>query len=82
VDTVTFLATDQGNPQLTASMQVEITVVGVNTPPVLDPIGPQTILEGDLLTINLSASDPDGTTGARLYYGGPGRCVFLRSRRH
>jgi len=88
VDTVTFLATDQGNPQLTASMQVEITVVGVNTPPVLDPIGPQTILEGDLLTINLSASDPDGTTpyftmdssalggSATLVDNGDGTAVF------
>ncbi|MGH8015187.1 MAG: Ig-like domain-containing protein, partial [Candidatus Zixiibacteriota bacterium] len=58
---VTFLATDQGTPQLSGSMPVSITVVNVNQPPILAPIGPRTITEGQTLVINLSATDPDQT---------------------
>ena len=61
VYSVTFLVTDQGSPQLSASMPVNITVQATNSPPVLSPIGPQTIPEGEVLTINLTAADADGT---------------------
>ncbi|MDF1544855.1 MAG: Ig-like domain-containing protein [bacterium] len=57
---ITFIVTDQGSPQLSASMPIDITVQAVNTPPVLSPVGPQTVLEGEVLTLNLSAADPDG----------------------
>ncbi|MDH3938532.1 MAG: putative Ig domain-containing protein, partial [candidate division Zixibacteria bacterium] len=60
LDTATFLAVDQGTPQLSTTMDVEITVVGTNIPPVLDSIGPQAVTEGNTLVINVSASDPDG----------------------
>ena len=60
VDTVTFIAVDEGSPALTGSRKVEITVVETNFPPVLDPIGPQTVTEGETLIVNISASDPDG----------------------
>ena len=59
-DTVTFVAVDQGTPQLSTTMDIEITTVGTNIPPVLDSIGSQTILEGETLVINVTASDPDG----------------------
>ena len=58
---ITFLVTDMGSPQLTATMPVDVTALPVNNPPVLDPIGPQTILEGEILTVNISATDLDGT---------------------
>jgi hypothetical protein len=60
IDTATFMAIDQGTPQLSTTMNVEITTVGTNIPPVLDSIGPQTVLEGETLVINVTASDPDG----------------------
>ena len=45
---------------LTASEDVTITVNNVNRPPVLDPIGPKSINENQLLTFKVSGSDPDG----------------------
>jgi len=60
VDTVTFRVVDQGTPPLSASMPVQITVLGTNIPPILNPIGPQLITEGATLIVNVTASDPDG----------------------
>lgn len=60
LQTVSFLAVDQGIPQGSATLAVQINVVIDNIPPVLDPIGPQTVLEGEDLTLLISASDPDG----------------------
>ena len=60
VDTVTFLAVDQGVPQLSTTRDVIITVVSVNQPPILDPIGPQAVMEGATLNLVITASDPDG----------------------
>ncbi len=59
--TVTFLATDQDFPQETGTLPVDIQVVTVNFAPVLDSIGPQIVLEGEALTVSMTASDPDGT---------------------
>ncbi|RME31375.1 MAG: hypothetical protein D6800_00840, partial [Candidatus Zixiibacteriota bacterium] len=60
VDTVTFLAVDQGTPVQSATRDVIITVINQNVPPVLDSIGPQTVLEGATLNLLVTASDPDG----------------------
>ena len=57
---VTFTLTDDGNPMLSASETVMISVGDVNRPPVLDPIGNQGVNEGDPLNLNLSSSDLDG----------------------
>ncbi len=44
------------------SASVDVTVVsGNNLPPVLDPIPDQVVTEGQLLTFDVSASDPDAT---------------------
>jgi len=40
------------------------TVTGGNLPPVLDPIGNKSITEGDDLTFNVTASDPDSRPSA------------------
>ncbi len=61
VDTVNFVAVDDGTPAQTGQLAVQITVRSIDQTPVLDPIGPQQILEGNTLTVNLSGSDPDGT---------------------
>ena len=60
-DTLGFLATDEGTPALSGLLDVEIRVVGVNIPPVLNPIGAQSVKEGDILTIILTGYDPDST---------------------
>ena len=86
VDTVTFLAIDHENSGLTSSRKVQITVVGVDEPPVLAPIGPRTVNEGETLVINVSATDVDGPmlnllvknapTGADFIDNGDGTGVF------
>jgi len=58
---MTFLAVDQGTPQLSATLPITITVVVQNHPPVIAAIQPQIVTEGELLTINVSATDVDGT---------------------
>ena len=79
VDTVTFLATDQGTPQLSASRAIEITVVGVNQPPILAEIGAQTVLEGETLEIVIAATDPDGGIPALLANDMPMNSSFVDS---
>ncbi len=59
---VLFKVTDSGTPMASASEAITITVGNVNRPPVLDPIGSKTVKEGQLLTIIVTANDPDGDT--------------------
>ena len=54
---VTLSATD--NQGGTTSKTFAITVNEVNTPPTLDPIGNQTVTEGQLLSFTATASDTD-----------------------
>jgi len=56
---VTVLATDNGVPSRTASKQIQITVSESNRPPILNPVTSQTVNEGSLLAMTLTASDPD-----------------------
>jgi PKD repeat protein len=56
---VTFIASDG---QLADTEVVTITVIDTrNHSPVLAPIGPKSVLEGQSLAFNISASDSDGT---------------------
>jgi putative Ig domain-containing protein/cadherin-like protein len=57
---VTITVTDNGSPTQSASQSFTITVGNVNRPPVLGAIGNKTVNEGQLLSIPISASDPDG----------------------
>jgi VCBS repeat-containing protein len=43
-----------------APAEVILTVAAVNDAPILSPVGPRTVTEGQLLEITLAASDPDG----------------------
>ena len=52
---------DNGNPALSDLDTAIITVPRTNQAPVLDPIGPKSILESDTLRFRLHATDPDGT---------------------
>jgi CSLREA domain-containing protein len=52
----------------TDSETIQVTVSeGTNQPPVLDPIGNQTVTEGNLLTFTATASDPDVPPGSLSY---------------
>ena len=57
---ITVTVTDDGVPAESAAQTVTLTVGAVNRPPVLAPIGSQTVEEGELLSLTLTASDPDG----------------------
>ncbi len=57
---VRFNLIDDGVPVEQDIEFVTITVGDVNQPPVLDPIGPQVVQEGELLSFTLGYSDPDG----------------------
>ena len=80
---VTFYATDLFD---TVSEHVRITVNNVNRPPVLNEIGGQTAVEGDTLTLEITAFDADGTIpsivaenipdGATFSDSGDGSAVF------
>ncbi|MBW3018755.1 hypothetical protein KY329_01045 [Candidatus Woesearchaeota archaeon] len=41
---------------------LDVTVINVNRPPVLDPIAPITVNEGELVVVNATYNDPDGDT--------------------
>ncbi len=58
---ITFYATDAID---TVFEIVTITVVADNIPPVLNAIGPQTVVEGGTLVVAVSATDPDGLAPA------------------
>jgi hypothetical protein len=70
---VMITVTDNGSPPQNVSQSFTITVGNVNRPPVLGAIGNQTVNEGQLLSITITATDPDGNalsfTGANLPAG-------------
>jgi ABC-type cobalt transport system substrate-binding protein len=57
--TITFYATDGKDPTLAT---MKITIFNVNRPPDFAALANRTTAENGLLSINLSASDPDGNT--------------------
>ncbi len=57
---VTFTATDDGIPMMSAMEAVTITVGQDNQPPVLAPIADQQVPVGSVVQIPVSARDPDG----------------------
>ncbi len=68
---VTFIATDQGTPQLSINYPVTINVVMENRAPVVEYIGPKTVLEGELLEFTVTATDPDGGIPVLSLRGNP-----------
>jgi len=82
--TITVTVTDgQG---LSDTQSFTLTVNNTNRPPILDLIGDKAVDEGALLTIQLTASDPDGDSlsftatglpgGAELFDNGDGTAQF------
>jgi len=61
--TVTFLATDDGTPPRTATLDVNITVGNVNRPPEITfPLTTQHFTPGAPNSLTVTATDPDGDT--------------------
>lgn len=56
---IVFTASDDGEPPLSVSETVTITVGNVNRPPVLDPIGNRSVDEGGLIEFAVTGTDPD-----------------------
>lgn len=63
--TTTFTVTDDGFPPASDSETIVITVESINQPPILDPIGDQTVTVGGefggFLSFPISGSDPENT---------------------
>ncbi|MEE9554124.1 MAG: Ig-like domain-containing protein [candidate division Zixibacteria bacterium] len=76
VHNVLFRAFDGG---LYDSMWVEITVIDFGFPPVLDPIGPQSVTEGQVLNVLVTSSDPDATFPQLLTGSLPVNALFIDS---
>ncbi len=74
---VSFLAADQGVPQASATMGVDIDVVAENIAPVIDPIDPQIVAEGVSMALDVSASDADGTIPALSISDEPDGATFV-----
>ncbi len=60
---------------------INITVTNVNQPPVLDPIGAQSLAEGDSYNLIISASDPDNNPLTYSASNLPSGAVFIPSTR-
>jgi hypothetical protein len=58
--TVHFIATDNGTPMASSTLDVPIVVNNVNRAPVLDPIGDKMTDENQTLQFVVMATDPDG----------------------
>lgn len=56
---VTIVATDSATPSLTYKAFFKINVIANGTAPVLSPIGPRSVEEGELLQFSVTANDPD-----------------------
>ena len=58
--TVTVQVSDNGSPSLSATANFRIDVSAGNSSPNLTGIGGQSVDEGSLLTVNVTATDPEG----------------------
>ncbi len=63
---ILFTVTDNGNPPLSDSETITITVGDVNRPPELNPVGDKQVDEGETLEFTVTATDPD--SGDALSY--------------
>lgn len=65
---IEFSVTDNGDPIEIDAELITITIGNVNRPPVFAPLAPQEVLEGQLLSFRVAATDPDGDE-TTLSYG-------------
>ena len=78
VSTVTITAEDGGVPNLSGDVVFDLTVMDTNRPPVVNPIGDQSVAEGSALPVVIvTSSDPDGTVPSLSPSGLPGWAGFV-----
>ena len=70
VQTVAYRVRDDGVPSLSVSGVVQIRVVEIDNPPRFEPLAPQQLTEGKAWSVNLVATDPEGTS-VRFQVDGP-----------
>ena len=68
---ITVIATDNGQPRLSATGQVAVVLRAVNTPPILSPIPDYVILQGRSLTFTNYATDSDLPRQSLVFSLGP-----------
>ena len=75
----TVIATDQGSPQLSDQLVIDITVVTENIEPVWTTLpGPaQALMEGETLQFQVAASDPDGNIPTLYIIKAPENSAFV-----
>jgi uncharacterized repeat protein (TIGR01451 family) len=64
---ITIRVSDDGSPNLSAEEQITITVLEVNRPPVLAPIGNKALIWGEQLAFTATATDPDIPANSLTY---------------
>jgi hypothetical protein len=74
---VTFTVSDSAIPPATDSETITIIVDDVNRPPVLNAIGNKSVDENTELSIQLTASDPDGNSLSFVKSGGPPAATLI-----
>jgi len=75
-ENIEFSVMDNGEPLEVGVELITITVGNVNRPPEFDPLGPQEVLEGELLEFTVAANDPDGDAIAYSSGDLPPEAVF------
>jgi len=70
VQTVAYRVRDDGVPSLSVSGVVQIRVLEIDDPPRFEPLAPQQLTEGKAWSVNLVATDPEGTP-VRFQVDGP-----------
>jgi hypothetical protein len=69
---ITVQVSDNGTPGLSASQTFSVSVDELNSPPVLAPVGSQSVNEGSPLSVTLTASDSDLPAQALTFSLGAG----------
>ncbi len=75
---ITFIAEDPLGDRDDELVEIRVFEAG-NQSPVLDPIGPQAVAEGDHLEFRVFATDPDGTTPSLSAANLPANAAFVDS---
>ena len=64
---IAVIVTDNGTPVLSATQSFTVVVLETNSAPVLAPLADQTVVEGLLLAVTNSATDPDIPTNTLVF---------------
>ena len=70
LQTVAYRVRDDGVPSRSVSGVLQIRVLEINNPPRFEPLAPQQLTEGKAWSLNLVATDPEGTP-VRFQIDGP-----------